>query len=115
MPLRQIMLLVTFGTPNNFWTEFIKFEVADFESSYQSSVDLLWPSSWLFYTTRTSCSKYKVLMVYSPSEVTSSAHTTVTRKLSRLQPQHNKPMKHRRLPTSHNRLSQKTWKFWLRR
>ena len=36
MPLGWITLLVTFGTPNNFRTEFIKFEVADFESSYNA-------------------------------------------------------------------------------
>ena len=36
MPLEQIMLPVTFGTPNNFRTEFIKFEVVDFESSYHA-------------------------------------------------------------------------------
>jgi hypothetical protein len=33
MPLGQITLPVTFGTPSNYRTEFIKFEVADFESS----------------------------------------------------------------------------------
>ena len=33
IPLGQITLPVTFGNPNNFRTEFIKFEVADFESS----------------------------------------------------------------------------------
>jgi hypothetical protein len=47
-------------------------------------------------------------MVYSPFEVTSSAHTTVTQNPSRLQPRHSKPIKHRILPTSHGRLSQKT-------
>jgi hypothetical protein len=36
MPLGQIMLPVTFGTPDNYRTEFIKFEVADFESSYHA-------------------------------------------------------------------------------
>jgi hypothetical protein len=36
MPLNQITFLVTFGTPNNYCTEFIKFEVADFESSYHA-------------------------------------------------------------------------------
>ena len=36
MPLEQIMLPVTFGTPNNLRTEFIKFEVVDFESSYHA-------------------------------------------------------------------------------
>jgi hypothetical protein len=34
MPLRQITLPVTFGTPANYHTEFIKFEVTNFESSY---------------------------------------------------------------------------------
>ena len=38
MPLGQITLPVTFGTPNNFQTEFIKFEVAGFESSYHAIV-----------------------------------------------------------------------------
>jgi hypothetical protein len=36
MPLRQITLPVTFGTPTNYRTEFIKFEVADFGSSYHA-------------------------------------------------------------------------------
>jgi hypothetical protein len=36
IPLGQITLLVTFGTPANYCTEFIKFEVADFESSYHA-------------------------------------------------------------------------------
>jgi hypothetical protein len=36
MPLEQITLPVTFGTPSNYRTEFIKFEVADFKSSYHA-------------------------------------------------------------------------------
>jgi hypothetical protein len=36
MPLGQITLPVTFGTLANYCTEFIKFEVADFDSSYQA-------------------------------------------------------------------------------
>jgi hypothetical protein len=36
MPLGQITLPVMFGTPSNYHTEFIKFEVADFESSYHA-------------------------------------------------------------------------------
>jgi hypothetical protein len=36
MPLEQITLPVTFGSPDNYRTEFIKFEVADFESSYHA-------------------------------------------------------------------------------
>ena len=36
MPLGQITLPVTFGTPLNYRTEFIKFEVVDFDSSYHT-------------------------------------------------------------------------------
>ena len=36
MPLGQITLLVTFRTLLNYHTEFIKFEVANFESSYHT-------------------------------------------------------------------------------
>jgi hypothetical protein len=36
MPLGQITLLVTFGTPINYRTEFIQFKVADFETSYHA-------------------------------------------------------------------------------
>ena len=36
MPLGKITLPVTFGTPSNYHTEFIKFEVADFDSSYHA-------------------------------------------------------------------------------
>jgi hypothetical protein len=36
MPLGQITLPVTFGTLSNYHTKFIKFEVADFESSYHA-------------------------------------------------------------------------------
>jgi hypothetical protein len=36
MPLGQITLPVTFGTPSNYRTEFIEFEVAYFESSYHA-------------------------------------------------------------------------------
>jgi hypothetical protein len=36
MPLGQITLPVIFGTPSDYRTEFIKFEVADFESSYHA-------------------------------------------------------------------------------
>jgi hypothetical protein len=36
MPLGQITLPVTFGTPANYHTEFIKFEVVDFKSSYHT-------------------------------------------------------------------------------
>ena len=35
-PIGIVVLPVTFGTPHNYWTELIKFEVADFESSYNA-------------------------------------------------------------------------------
>ena len=35
-PVRTVVLSVTFGTPDNYRTELIKFEVADFESSYHA-------------------------------------------------------------------------------
>lgn len=41
MPLRQVTLPVTFGSLTNYRTEFIKFEVADFESSYHAILERL--------------------------------------------------------------------------
>jgi len=35
-PIGSVTLPVTFGTEQNFRTEYIKFEVADFESSYHA-------------------------------------------------------------------------------
>ena len=35
-PIGSVTLPVTFGTEQNFQTEYIKFEVADFESSYHA-------------------------------------------------------------------------------
>jgi hypothetical protein len=52
MPLGQITLPVTFGTPSNYHAEFIKFEVADFKSSYHAILGRLdLPSSWRYHTT----------------------------------------------------------------
>ena len=46
-PLGQITLLVTFDTSENYWSEFLKFEVADFETSYDGIFgDLPSPNSW---------------------------------------------------------------------
>ena len=36
VPLGQVVLPVTFGTRENYRTEYIKFEVADFETSYHA-------------------------------------------------------------------------------
>ena len=36
IPIGTVVLPVTFGTPDNYRTELIKFEVADFESSYHA-------------------------------------------------------------------------------
>jgi hypothetical protein len=116
MPLGQITLQVTFGNLDNLRTEFIKFEVATSNHhTMLSLVDLLWPSSWLPLTTRTSCSRCRVQREYSIFEATSNAHMTMTRKPSRLQQRRNRSMKHSRLPTLHSRLSRKTWRFQLRR
>ena len=38
-PIGTMVLPVTFGTPDNYRTELIKFEVADFESSYHAIGD----------------------------------------------------------------------------
>ena len=39
MPLGQITLPITFGTPSNYRTKFIKFEVVDFDSSYLANLE----------------------------------------------------------------------------
>jgi hypothetical protein len=39
MPLEQITLPVTFETRTNYQTEFIQFEVADFETSYHAILE----------------------------------------------------------------------------
>src|SRR5579859_2250204 len=36
MPLGQLTLPVTFGSENNYRTEYVKFEVADFDTSYHA-------------------------------------------------------------------------------
>src|SRR6185437_10975609 len=38
-PIGTVVLPVTFGTPDNYRTELIKFEVADFESSYHAILE----------------------------------------------------------------------------
>jgi hypothetical protein len=40
-PLGSVVLPVTFGTKDNYRIEYIKFEVADFESSYHAMLDRL--------------------------------------------------------------------------
>jgi hypothetical protein len=70
MPLGQITLPVTFGTLTNYRTEFIQFEVTDFETSYHALEDQHSPSSWLYLTTHTSFSRCQGLTEYSPSGVT---------------------------------------------
>jgi hypothetical protein len=63
IPLGSVVLLVTFGeTRENYRTEYIKFEVADFEPS---SADQPSPSSWWYLTTRTWYSKCQVQPEYS--------------------------------------------------
>lgn len=38
-PVGTVVLLVTFGTPNNYRTELMKFEVAEFEFSYHAILE----------------------------------------------------------------------------
>jgi hypothetical protein len=38
-PLSSVVLPVTFGTKGKYCTEYIKFEVADFKSSYHAILD----------------------------------------------------------------------------
>jgi hypothetical protein len=53
-PLGSVVLPVTFETKGNYHTEYIKFEVADFESSYHTILDSqLWPNLWPCLTTST--------------------------------------------------------------
>jgi hypothetical protein len=55
MPLRQITLPITFGTQANYRTEFIQFEVVDFEAPYHAILRRpAQQSSWLYLTTHTS-------------------------------------------------------------
>jgi hypothetical protein len=67
IPLGSVFLPVTFGeTRENYHTEYIKFEVADFETSYHAILGRpLSPSSWRYPTIRTWYSKCQVLLVYS--------------------------------------------------
>jgi hypothetical protein len=56
MPLGQIALPVTLGTLTNYHTEFIKFEVVDFESSYHAILGRPTLAKFMAYhTTYTSC------------------------------------------------------------
>jgi hypothetical protein len=71
MPPGQITLPVTFGTPTNYRTEFIKFEVADFKSSYHAILGR--PALAKFMAIphyHTSYSKCRGPTGSSPSEVT---------------------------------------------
>jgi hypothetical protein len=67
IPLGSVVLPVTFGeTRENYRTEYIKFQVADFETSIMpSSTDQLSPSSWRYLTTHTWYSRCLVRPVYS--------------------------------------------------
>jgi hypothetical protein len=54
-PIAHVCLQVTFGTQENFRTEYLSFEVADFCSSYHAILCCLClPSSWPYPITPTS-------------------------------------------------------------
>jgi hypothetical protein len=63
----SVVLPVTFWEiRENYRTEYIKFEVVDFETSYHAIlVDQLSPSSWRYLTTHTWYSRCHVRPVYS--------------------------------------------------
>jgi hypothetical protein len=67
IPLGSVVLPVIFGeTRDNYHTEYVKFEVADFETSYHAILaDRLSPSSWRYPTTPTWYSRCQVQRVYS--------------------------------------------------
>jgi hypothetical protein len=83
IPLGQITLPVTFGTAENFRTEYIKFEVADFETSYHAIFER--PALAKFMETlimSTLSSKCQAQKEFFPSRATSNAPLTATRRLS---------------------------------
>jgi hypothetical protein len=63
IPLGSVVLPVTFGEASeNYRTEYIKFEVADFETSYHAILSrTAFLSSWRYPTTHTWYSKCQVL------------------------------------------------------
>jgi hypothetical protein len=67
IPLGSVVLPVTFGeTRDNCCTEYVKFEVTDFETSYHAILaDQLSPSSWRYPTTPTWYSRCQARPVYS--------------------------------------------------
>jgi hypothetical protein len=67
IPLGSVVLPVTFGeTRDNYRTEYVKFQVADFERpTTPSSADQLSPNSWRYPTTPTWYSRCQVQRVYS--------------------------------------------------
>jgi hypothetical protein len=72
IPLGSVVLLVTFGeTRHNYRTEYIKFEVADFETFYHAILGRpASPSLWRYLTTHTWYSRCQVRPVYSRSKGT---------------------------------------------
>jgi hypothetical protein len=53
-PMGRVSLLVTFGTEENFRTEYLSFEVTDFKSSCHAILGPpCWPGSWPSRTTPT--------------------------------------------------------------
>jgi hypothetical protein len=72
IPLGSVVLPVTFGeSRDNYRTEYIKFEVADFETSYlPSSADRPSPNSWRCPTTPTWYLRCQAQRVYSLSKGT---------------------------------------------
>jgi hypothetical protein len=72
IPLGSVVLPDTFGeSRDNYRTEYVKFEVANFETSYHAILGRqVSPSSWRCPTTPTWCSRCQAQQVYSRSKGT---------------------------------------------
>ena len=80
-PLGHITMPVTFGDEHNYHSEYIRFEVADIDCSYNAIIGR--PALAKFMAiphTRTWCSRCRRQMASSPSEETSKSRTSATRR-----------------------------------
>jgi hypothetical protein len=100
MPLGQITLTVTFGTPTNYRTEFIQFEVTDFEISYHAI--LRRPALAKFMAIPHY--QYLLLKLLGPHGILFlrgdlKRAFDVTFKQSKAQPKHRQPTAEKKLPS----------------
>ena len=78
-PLGHITMPVTFGDEHNYHSEYIRFEVADIDCSYNAIIGRLALAKFMAIPhTRTWCSRCRCQMASSPSEETSKSRTSAT-------------------------------------